>query len=704
MTKPSLKAPAAPARFAPPENWLARVAGQPLVTCLLLAAVTFAVFWPVTGFDFINCDDPEYVTANPQVLRGLTWPGVVWAFTTGDFGNWLPLTWLSHMLDVQLFGVSAAGAHFTSLLLHAANTILVYLLFRRMTGAQWRSAIVAALFAWHPLHVESVAWVAERRDVLCAFFGLLTLWSYAGYVRKAESRKQKAEMSGRAPSSIFHPLSSACYWLALFFFACGLMSKAMVVTLPFVLLLLDYWPLKRFQFSAFSFQLLLEKIPFLLLSVALSFVTYLTQSAVGAVSSLGRLSLADRVGNAFVSYARYLGKTFWPVKLALPYPHPGSWPGEAVLAAAALVAVLCVAALWFGRKRAYVATGWFWFFGMLIPAIGLIQTGAQAMADRFTYLPLIGVFVIVVWGAGELFARWRTPGKLTLTLLVLAGCVGVTRAQLAYWRNSETLFRHALAVTKNNYPAFNGLGAELARTGRGAEAIAAYRSALDIRPDHAPTLNNLGNALLARGQFAEAIGCFQAALSNPIIEDQVHNNLGNALAASGRMEEAIAQFQLALQRRPDFTDAHNNLGNALAMRGDLDGAIGHYREALRLMPGDSGAESNLGYALALQKKFPEALPHCQTALRLAPKDSRAHNNLGFTLAGLERHEEAVQAYQEALRLQPDYAQAHLNLGRELARLGRRDEAIRHFFEVLRLQPGLKEARQELRMLGVNISE
>jgi protein O-mannosyl-transferase len=663
--KPSAKSPPAASRKA-------ALVERPWFLAGLLAAVTLAVFWPAGGFAFINCDDPEYFTNNPHVQAGLGWAQIKWAFTTGYFGNWLPLTWLSLMLDVSLFGTGPAAPHLVNVLLHAANTVLVFAWLRRMTGAHWRSALVAALFALHPLHVESVAWVAERRDVLSSFFGLLSLYFYARYVQSPIGNRQWA---------------TGNYLFCLAFFICSLMSKAMLVTLPFALLLLDCWPLGRvagFPVPGSGFPaaetgtrsrnvggVLLEKIPFLMLGVAVSAVTSLLQNQAGALSGLARLPLQARVENAFVSYARYLGKTFWPAHLALPYPHPGHWPSGWVIFSALLVLALSLAAVWLGRRRPFVFAGWFWFFGMLVPAIGLVQVGAQAMADRFTYLPLLGIFWLLVWAAGAWVTARRVPRLAAgaLAVLVLGACAWQTRAQLAYWRNSGILFQHAVDVIPDNYLGHNSLGAWLAEQGRLDEAIAQYRAALALRPDHEQALNNLGNALVKQGQVAEGIDCFQKALLQLPDSPEVHNNLGNALVRQGKFGEAETQFRLAITNNPDFADAHNDWGNTLAMQGKFAEAEAEFREAMRCQPKSPDARYNLGNTLALQGKFAEA----------------------------------IEQYAGVLQLNPDYPQAQLNWGSALLRLNRRDEAVTHLREALRLKPGYAEAIQQLQQLGVPVT-
>ena len=620
----------------------ARTSAAPLFPGLLLVAATLAVYWPAIYCGFLNYDDPLYFTSNPQVLTGLTPGNVVWAFTTTHASNWHPLTWLSLMLDAELFGQSPIGPHVTNVLLHVANTVLVFLLFRRITAATWRSALVAALFALHPLHVESVAWVTERKDVLSAFFGLLSLWAYVRFVEA--SRVQRPEFK------VFFALS-------LVTFALGLMSKPVLVMLPLVMLLLDWWPLRRVTGDGWQvtgaeerlagtlaspalsevrgadsvtlshqpstvIQLIFEKWPFLGLSIISCVVTFIAQQKGGAVAALTSYSLPERVGNAFVSCARYLGKTFWPAALATPYPHPGHWPAGLVLFAAGLFIVLSVAAVRWRQKLPFAPVGWFWFVGMLIPVIGLIQVGDQSMADRYTYLPLIGVFLLLVWGLGEACRRWRMmkPPVVFLAAFMLAACVWQTRQQLGYWQDSGTLFRHALAVTENNYVAENELGTWLAGQGQIAEAMDCYRRSLQIKPGNVDAIYDLGNAFARLGDWDNAIADYRRALEIAPNQADVLNNLGFALAAKQQFAEAIASFNAALTLNPDSVGAHNNLATLLFRQHRFDQAEQHYREALRLSPDNPQIHANLGDTLVRLGRIPEAVKCYQEALRLRPDD------------------------------------------------------------------------------------
>jgi protein O-mannosyl-transferase len=587
---------------------------------VLLAVAVFLVFGQTIRHEFVNYDDDQYFYANPQVQHGLTWGGMAWAFQATDAANWHPLTWLSLMLDVDLLGTDPMGPHLTNALLHAINTMLLFLLLRCLTGAYWRSALVAALFGLHPLHVESVAWVSERKDVLSGLFFLLTLLCYARWVQGVTSDqpsprfgtagKWQVSRPETARTSLLSPVTchlSPYYWLAVFFFALGLMSKPMLVTLPFVLLLLDYWSLGRVtsdtwrvtrfripvpQLSSLN-HLLLEKLPFFVLSAVSSAVTFVAQKE--AVQPLTHISLGIRVVNATVSYVRYLYKMFWPVNLALPYPHHGYWPLGVFGLSAALILAAVMFAIQFRRKFPFLITGWFWYLGMLVPAIGLVQVGTQSMADRYTYLPLIGVFILLAWGAGELFERWRLPALAgwSLALLVLAPCTARTLDQLRHWKNSETLFRHTVAVTKGNAVAYYSLGEYYLSQGRLDDAVADYLQAIQIKPNYDDALNNLGVTLARKGELIEAIARIRESISFRPDKADAFYNLGNVFIMQHKPDEAATAYTEALRLKPDYPEAHNNLANVLLMKGQREAAVQHYRETLRLHPGHEGAQRQL---------------------------------------------------------------------------------------------------------------
>ena len=520
---------------------------------VLLALVTVALYWPAMRCDFINYDDPDYITANPHVQGGLNWKGVAWAFTNTEQGTqWAPVMWLSHELACQFFGLNPWGHHLFNVLLHAANTALVFLVFQRMTRATWRSLMLAALFGLHPLRVESVAWVTERKDVLSALFWMLTLWAYAKYV--------EAGQVGNSKSKVW-------YGAALVMFVFGLMSKAMLVTMPCVLLLLDYWPLERFK-PGRVWQLAMEKIPFFALAAAASVVTFVVQKHEGAVATVENLPLGARGGNALVSYCRYLEKMFCPMDLAVFYPHPGYWPPEKVLLAGVCLCGISALLFMARRRHPFLLVGWLWFVGTLVPVIGLLQVGEQSLADRYTYIPSLGLLVLAIWGAYELSGRWRCR-KIALVVSGSAAivlCIALTRHQLGYWKDSETLFRHTLDVTENNYIAHNNLGSALDKRGKTGDAIGQFQEAIRLKPDRADAHYNLGNALLNQGRTGEAIRQYQETIRLKPDDADVHINLGAALFNQGRTDEAISQFQEAIRLKPDDAAAQINLAKALEFK------------------------------------------------------------------------------------------------------------------------------------------
>ncbi len=558
---------------------------RPLVLSLALVLAVCLAYWPVVGNNFVNYDDDVYVTENRQVREGLTWRGVGWAFTSvGYAGNWHPLTWLSHMLDVTLFGLNPRGHHLVSLGLHAGNAVLLFLVLRAMTGAVGRSALVAALFAVHPLHVESVAWVAERKDVLSTFFWLLATTAYLWYVRQ------------RSPGRYLAVIGA---------FALGLMSKPMVVTLPCVFLLLDHWPLGRTRPLASASQsgkgarsewvpLVLEKLPLFALSALSAGLTWMAQSGSGAV--LQGLPFQYRLANALVAYTGYLQKTVWPFKLAIFYPHPeDSLPAWQVLAATVFLASVTALVLWHRERRPSLVTGWFWYLGTLVPAIGLVQVGVQAMADRYTYIPLIGIFILAAWGLPSSAVDGPRQNKAAVGAgaLLFAGLMTLTWIQTTFWRDDVALYEHALAVTKDNYLAHGNLGAAYVRLGRTEEAIGHFKEALRLRPDH----------------------------------PEANYSLGQIVARRGKLDEARDYFRKAIRVKPDFADAHNALGAVFFEEGNLGEALEHFREATRNKPDHVAAHFNIGVALERMGRSEEAVQEFRTALRLNPDHQRARTAL-----------------------------------------------------------------------------
>lgn len=593
---------------------------------------TLLVYAPVYRFGFVNFDDPDYVTNNPHVRDGLTKEGIVWAVTSTEAANWFPATRFSHLLDVEIFDMRPGGHHFTNAFLHACATVLLFAFLLAATGAAWPSAFVAMLFAVHPLHVESVAWIAERKDVLSAFFGFLALW---GYVRRH-------------------------YWLTLLAFCMGLMSKPMIVTLPFVLFLLDKWPLRQSLRSA-----LRVKIPMLVLSAASATAAYLVQRSSGAVREVGQFPLGLRVENAVVSYAVYIVKMFWPVRLAVFYPYPHHLPLWQIALSILLLSGISIIVVRDRRSRPYLAVGWLWYLGTLVPVIGLIQVGTQARADRYTYLPMVGLSIMLAWGLREVL---NNKVAISGAIAACLACAALCEAQIQYWRNSETLFRHALDVTSGNYLAHHNLGVALADEGRFAEAIKQYQAALQIEPNAANVQTDYGNALAKSGRMPEAIVHYQEALRALPNSPITHNDLANALAANpGTMPEAIAEYQTALRLKPDYEEARNNLEQVQS-----NGAEMQY---------------NMGVDLARSGKPEAAIPYFEEALRLKRDYVDADNNLGVVLAGIGRVQEAISHFEAALRIDPNSAEAHVNLGIALSGVpGRMPEAIQHLKAALRIKP------------------
>ena len=642
-----------------------------LIVCVMLVAAVFAIFGQTLRHEFVNFDDNDYIYGNPHVETGLTWHNAAWAFQIGYAANWHPLTWLSLMLDVQLFGTGPAGPHFTNVVLHAVNAVLVFLVLRRLTGTLWPSAFVAAAFAVHPLHVESVAWVSERKDVLSGFFFLLTLLSYAQYVELSRTQGRRIWLF---------------YGLSLIFFALGLMSKPMLVTLPLVLLLLDYWPLKRFEPSRFL-GLMIEKLPFLLLSAASCVLTVLAEKA--AITQIAALPLWARAGNALISYLIYLGQALDPAGLAVFYPYHQS--GLFLLRSALALTFLTV--LTWGsfalrRRSPYLLVGWLWYLGMLVPVIGLLQVGGQAHADRYTYLPLIGVFIMLAWAVMDLTASWRNF-RPVLGLAAgggLAALMVCAFIQTSYWRNSESLWTHTLACTSRNCVAHSDLASELYKQGRMAEATTHYQAALAISPRYVEAHNNFGILLAGQGHTEEAIAHYQTALDIRPDNAETHINLGNALAAEGRTDEAIEHFTRAIQFNPDYAEAYNDWGAALLARGRSDEATERFRKAIEINPRYAEAENNLGSALADQRQVTEAISHYQKAIEIKPDYANAHYNLANVLAAERKWGEAIEHYQKAVALMPGFNHARYQLAVLLGSRGKWADAVVGFQKILELDP------------------
>ncbi len=588
--------------------------------CALLAIASFAVYSKVLRNEFIYLDDPEYVTENYQVKTGLNLESIKWAFTTNCAANWHPLTWLSHMADCELFGLKPWGHHLMNLLGHIANTLLLFAFLKMITGAMWRSAFVAAAFALHPLHVESVAWVAERKDVLSTLFWMLTMISYFQYARKT---------------------SKGWYAVTLVFFAMGLMSKPMLVTLPFVLLLMDYWPLERtknIREGKISGRLVFEKLPLFALAAAASIVTFLVQRSGGAVTSVETLPLQTRLMNAVLSYARYIFKMFWPNDLAVVYPFEHNISIAETFGAAILLALITIIAVRMMAKQKYFLVGWLWYVGTLVPVIGLVQVGDQALADRYTYVPLIGLFIIAAWGAAELVQKRKYQKELIWTagILVLAAMAIKTYIQVGYWKDNFTLFTHTLAVTKNNSIIHGSLGAAYADAGEYEKAIKECQESINIRPKNADAYCNLANAYENLGRCEEAIDFANKAIKIIGAEKYKRNNV--------------------------LVKIYNNLGVAYGKLGRYKEAIDVLKESIRLMPNYDNSHYNLGYAYGKLEQDEEAMKEYREVLKISPNFCLAHNNIGVLYLKQGKNKEAIEAFKQAVRAKPDYAEARYNLG------------------------------------------
>ena len=695
------------------------------IVSVFLAVIVWIAFVQALRHEFVGYDDQRYVVQNQWVANGLTPGGIKWAFTHAHASNWHPLTTISHMLDCQLYGLQPWGHHLTNVLLHAAAAILLFLALRELTarsyavagiddagrdqrsrlqreGSFWTSAFVAAVFAVHPLRVESVAWVSERKDVLSGVFFMLTLWSYARYAR------------GNGAASFW-------YVTVVVLFALGLMCKPTVVTLPFVLLLLDYWPLGRNQPSSSLgtrttwMRLVVEKLPLFVLSAASCAATLLAQQE--ALDASLKPPLMERVDNALVSYVIYVGQMIWPARLAVLYPYPeGDLKVPQVILALLLLLSLSAAVFLWRKKYPFLLTGWLWYLGMLVPMIGIVQVGSQVRADRYTYLPQIGLYILVAWGAMELFHQWRRNRVIlaAAALLIITALITRSYFQTSYWRDTETLWRHATATTSNNYIATNNLAQVLFQSGRFDEAIAECQKALKIKPDLAAAHNNLGVALIRSKQgggtalrqksIDEAIGHYRAALQIKPDFMQARSNLGNALLQKGQIDEAIAQFRKALEVDAQYAEAEFSLGKAFWQKREANEAIAHYQKAVEISPDYAEARYSLGNAFVAEGKYSEAIANYKAAVRTRADYFEAHYNLGCVLATVGNTSEALNELNKAVRINGDSAKVHCTLGSLLAHMGQREEAVAHLTEALRIEPDYNDAKQQLLELGVPVPQ
>jgi tetratricopeptide (TPR) repeat protein len=698
-------APSAPSGAAPDD---ARPSSRARVwlTAVALAVLTLAVYAPVRGHEFVGIDDPDYLTRNPHVAAGLTPSSVVWAFQSTHAANWHPVTWLSHMLDVTLFGMNPGAHHVTNLVLHVANAVLLLVVLWTMTRALAPSAFVAALFALHPLHVESVAWVAERKDVLSTLLALATIAAYVRYT---------------------HIPSRGRFGVVMVLFALGLMAKPMLVTLPVVFLLLDWWPLRRVPGSqgprvprsdggrAFRpgeaadlkvrptyLRVLREKLPLVGLAIASSVVTIVAQQRGGAVGSFDAYPLAARLGNALVTYAEYLARMVWPVRLAAFYPYDASPPIWELVASALVLVAVSIVAVRAARRHPYLLVGWLWYLVTLVPVIGVIQVGSQASADRYTYVPLIGVFIAIAWGGLALVARWpaaRVP-VAAAAILALGGSSVMARAQAVSWHDDVALWTRAVRSTNhlNNHSTHYALGAALRARGDLDRAIAHLRESVRREPVFTAARYELGLALLDRGETAEALQHFEAAVRLDPGHVRAHRGAAEALMRLREPAPAADHLSEVLRLEPANALIHHKLGLVLVALGRMGEAQRRLTEAVRLDPASAEARVDLGSALAQLGRDADAMAQYVEARRLKPDLADVHHGIGSLLARQGRLAEAATAFAEAVRMRPSFELARLNLGLALAATGRRAEAIRELNEVLRLHPGNQTARQALASL------
>jgi tetratricopeptide (TPR) repeat protein len=695
----------------------------------ILVVLTLVLYWQVRENDFVNYDDPYYIVDNPTLRKGFDAEGIACTFTfcatKKEAPLWHPLTWLSLMMDYKLYGLNPAGYHLTNLFLHIADTLLLFLVLNRMTRAPWRSAFVAALFAVHPLHVESVAWATERKDVLSTFFGLLTVGVYLYDVEQPSLWKKI---------------------LALLFFSLGLMTKSMLVTLPFVLLLLDYWPLRRSSvtepvpvtqqtsqnprprktgkktaaqrsdrpvvksagndLSAVTpgiGRLLWEKVPFLVLSLLAGIMTIYFHHKTGGIDTA--IPLLQRLGNAALSYTSYLWKMFWPAKLAVFYPYHDPLPAGWVAASVFLLLLITAGVLYLRNRKPYLLTGWFWYLGTLVPVIGIVQAGEQAMADRYTYIPLIGLFIMIAWGAYDLSQK-LPQHKVVLSLAavtVLAAFTAVSWKQIGYWKNSMILFEHAIAVTKNNHLAHHQVGVLLADQGRITEALPHFLEAIRVKPDYARARVGLGNAWVRQGRLDEAESQFREAMRIQPAFLESYLGMGTLMQARGKTEEGIAFLRKALEIDPAYPKTYFLLGEFLFAQGKTNDAMVFYKRAIELNPQYADAAYNdLGIALRSQGKIPEAMAKYREAIRINPRNISAYMNLGNILVSQGRIDEGVHQFQAILQIDPGNINALNRLGSALLIQGKTAEAISCFRRVLNINPQEPTALQALHYIESNL--
>ncbi len=625
---------------------------------LVITVATLAVYWQLHEYSFVSYDDPKYVAENDRVQDGLTAKNAEWALTAVVAANWHPLTLLSHMTDCHIYGLSPGNHHLTNLIFHILNSLLLFIIFSRMTTDLWKSFFLSALFALHPLHVESVAWISERKDVLNTFFWFLAIISYIKYCER--------------PGAIrFIPV--------FIFYFLGLMSKPMIVTLPFVLLLLDFWPLGRMKIFdrkdgnqiynsiVLIKPLFMEKLPLFLLSGAVSVVTLFAQRSQDAVASLKAFPLYIRIANAFISYVNYCVNLAWPFDLSVLYPHPGKFMFLEAASAFTLIAAITFMVFRFAGNKPYLAVGWLWYIGTLVPVIGLVQVGAQAMADRYTYVPIVGIFIIMAWGISDILADWKykAVGIRIIGVTFLLILFGITWQQIAYWKDSKTLFSHALEVTENNAIAHNNLGSVFGKKGQLRKAREHYTKAIQMNSDYVSAIHNLGLVSFRMGH----------------------------------LNEAIDMYTEALRIDPEYEKAHYDIGIALQKKCRTGEAGRHYSEALKIDPEYAEAHINLGIILAEDQKLMEAANHFIAALKIKNDMPRAYLNLGNVLFAIDKTDMAIAHYQKAAEINPNYTTAYIGLGKAFTKKGDIWKAINSFEKALKMDPNNFEAKDNHRKLS-----
>lgn len=653
-----------------------------VIICILLAAAIISIYWQVIRFEFIELDDPQYI-ANNFVKQGISFDGIRWAFSAVYASNWHPLTWISHMLDIQLFGMNPGMHHLTNTIFHILNTIFLFLLFERMTGALWRSAVIAALFALHPVHVESVVWISERKDVLSTFFWMLTIMGYVWYIQKRNVPR---------------------YLVVVLFYILGLLSKPMLVTLPFVLLLLDYWPLNQLKIdqkgdsnsghitSAMRYSsrgpnlsiLLLEKIPLIVFALISCGVTLFAQRSGGAIRTFAEIGLGVRIVNAVNSYIFYLGKALCPVYLSIFYPYPHTFHLLWIISCVLLLLFISTFVLFYVSKFPYLLVGWLWYLGTLIPVIGIVQIGDQSIADRYTYIPLIGIFLMIVWGLGDFFSKCHYRKYFLKIILPIVSIILIVASwsQIGFWKNNQTLFRHALAVTENNYLAHGILGVDLINHGNVDGAIKEYQKAIEINPNYYLGYFRLGQALSVKKEYGKAIDYYLKGLEIKPDDILALNYLGDLLAKIGKTDEAINRYNDSLRIDPHQPLVYNNLGNTYMLKGNAEKAIKYYQYAINVKHNYSEAIKNLKNARIIQR--------IQELLKADPQNIILYAKLGDLYSQVGGYDEAIAQYQKAILIEPKFIHAMSGLVLIYSNRHAYTKALDVLMSMQKIQPGNPE--------------